>query len=182
MVRAHVDAFGAEFRKHRVYAESAAAQLEWPEMRVALDAEVNSVAVVMKHLGGNLRSRWTEPFTSDGEKPWRNRDGEFVDDFASRDELMAQWAAGWAALDGVLASVSDAELSREVLIRREPHTLALALTRSLAHASYHAGQIVQTARVLVSRAGRPWTTLTIPRGGSGAFNQAMGLLRPTAPP
>lgn len=173
MTRVVIEAFEAEFRRYRGLAEAAAAHLTWPEVRVALDPEVNSVAVIAKHVGGNLRSRWTEPFTADGEKPWRNRDAEFIDDFADREAMAAAWNAGFGALFGTLAGCADADLSRELKIRGEPHTLALALARSATHTSYHCGQIVQTARVLVSRAGREWKTLTIPRGGSEAFNRGM---------
>jgi hypothetical protein len=128
----------------------------------------------MKHVGGNLRSRWSEPFTTDGEKPWRNRDTEFVDDFADRAAMERAWAAGWAAVEGVLAGCTDADLGRELRIRGEPHTLSLALARSLAHTAYHCGQIVQAARVIASREGIEWKTLTVPRGGSAEHNRKMG--------
>ncbi len=169
-----IPAFAAEFRRYRIMAERAAGQLTWPQLRQSLDPEVNSIAVVMKHVAGNLRSRWTDAFTSDGEKPWRNRDSEFVDDFADRAALEAWWGAGWAPVESLLASCTDADLGRGLTIRGEPHTLALALTRSLSHTAYHCGQIVQMARVFASRSGAAWETLTIPRGGSGAFNQQLG--------
>ena len=174
MPRDLISAFTAEFRRYRNLAESAAAQLEWGELRIVLDPEVNSIAAIMKHVGGNLRSRWTEPFTTDGEKPWRDRDAEFVDDFADVGAMMAAWNAGWDVLEASLAGMTDADLGRMLRIRGEPHTLALALTRSSTLVSYHAGQIVQVARVLTSRAGTPWKTLTIARGGSAAFNEAKG--------
>lgn len=169
-----IGAIEAEFRRYRSLAEGAAAQLEWPMLRVPLDAESNSVAVIMKHIAGNLRSRWTDPFTTDGEKPWRNRDSEFVDDFADRAALEEAWTAGWAAVERVLAGCSDADLPRELRIRGEAHTLALALARSLAHTAYHCGQIVQVSRVLASRTGVAWNTLTVPRGQSAAHNRRMG--------
>jgi hypothetical protein len=175
MTRLVIDAFASEFARARRSADKAAAQLSWPQLRESLDPQTNSIAVVMKHLAGNLRSRWTDPFTTDGEKPWRNRDSEFIDDFPHRLALEHDWAAGWATLDAALASFTDADLHRTLTIRAEPHTLALALARSACHASYHAGQIVQTARVLASRAGTPWQTITIPRGGSTQFNQIKGL-------
>jgi hypothetical protein len=173
-----IGAFRAEFARYRRLAENAAAQVSWDGLRVALDAETNSIAVIMKHVAGNLRSRWTDVFTSDGEKPWRDRDTEFVDDFADRAALEAWWAAGWNTVDTTLAPCGDADLARIVMIRSEPHTLALALTRSVSHTAYHCGQIVQTARVLAAREGTPWKTLTIPRGGSAAFNAKMGHARP----
>lgn len=174
-MRPVIDAFAAEFRRARTLAEGAAGVLSFEQLRVALDPETNSIAIVMKHLGGNLRSRWTDPFTSDGEKPWRDRDREFVDDFADRAALEVCWSAGWSVLEAALAGFTDADLPRQLRIRNEPHTLALALARSCAHAAYHSGQIVQTARVIASRDGTPWRTLSIPRGGSAAFNARMGI-------
>ncbi len=172
------DAFAGEFARARRMAEQAASQLSWDQLRTPLDPETNSIAVIMKHLAGNLRSRWTDALTTDGEKPWRNRDSEFIDDFSDRPALDACWTEGWAVLDSALAGFTDADLERTVLVRAEPHSLALALTRSSCHAAYHAGQIVQAARVLASRAGADWNTLTIPRGGSAEFNANMGMSRP----
>jgi hypothetical protein len=169
-----IRAFESEFRRHRGLAEGAAAQVEWTPLRTPLDTQTNSIAVIMKHVAGNLRSRWTDPWTTDGEKPWRDRDREFIDDFADRAALEAWWRHGWGVLESALASFTDADLTRELRIRGEPHTLALALARSLAHTAYHCGQIVQTARVLASRRGTPWKTLTVPRGGSAAHNVSMG--------
>lgn len=172
--RLTVAAIDAEFKRYRGLAESAAAQLSWALLRLPLDPHANSIAVIMKHIGGNLRSRWTDPFTTDGEKPWRNRDSEFIDDFADRAALDAAWAAGWDAIERVLAQCTDADLARTLHIRGEPHTLALALARSLAHTAYHVGQIVQAARILASRGGIEWKTLTVPRGGSAEHNRRMG--------
>lgn len=169
-----IPAFTAEFRRYRTLAEGAAGQLNWEQLRFSLDKQTNSIAVIMKHIGGNLRSRWTDPFTTDGEKPWRNRDTEFIDDFADRAALEAVWGAGWATVESVLAGCTDADLSRELRIRSEPHTLALAMARSVTHTAYHVGQIVQASRVIASRAGVEWTTLTVPRGGSADHNRKMG--------
>lgn len=165
-----ISAFESEFRRARKLAEDAAAQLTFEQLRESLDPETNSIAVIMKHVGGNLRSRWTDALTSDGEKPWRNRDAEFIDDFADRASIVAAWEAGWRTVESQLALFTDADLARTLTIRGEPHTLALALARSCAHAAYHAGQIVQIARVLTSRAGGEWKTLTIARGKSADFN------------
>jgi hypothetical protein len=170
-----ISAVEGEFARYRRLAEGAAAQLTFEQMRVALDPEVNSVAVIMKHVGGNLRSRWTDALTTDGEKPWRDRDGEFVDDFASRQEIEAAWRAGWDVLETALRGWTDEDLGRELKIRREPHTLMMALQRSVTHCAYHSGQIVQTARVIASRAGLDWETLTVARGGSAAFNLTKGM-------
>jgi hypothetical protein len=169
-----IHAFAAEFARYRKLAEGAAGQLPWDQLRESLDPQTNSIAIVMKHVAGNFASRWTDPLTSDGEKSWRSRDREFIDDFADRAALEQAWANGWAVLDAALASFTDADLGRTLTIRGEPHTLALALTRSLSHTAYHCGQIVQSARVLASREGLPWKTLTVPRGGSADFNLKKG--------
>ncbi len=160
----------ASFRYHKNLADRAVAQTSDESLRRTLDAHTNSIAVVMKHVGGNLRSRWTDFLTTDGEKPTRNRDGEFVDAFASRQEVLDAWEAGWAAVFGALEGLADADFGRTVTIRGEAHSVALAAERSLAHTSYHVGQIVMLAR---HWAGDAWETLTIARGASGAHNQTV---------
>lgn len=157
------------FEANKRLADRAVEQLPDEKLHTALDPNTNSVAVIMKHVAGNLTSRWTDFLTSDGEKPWRNRDDEFVDTFTSRAELLAVWERGWACLLGALRGLTPEDLEKTVLIRGEPHSVPLAIERSLGHACYHVGQIVQVARVL---AGDQWTTLTIPRGGSEQFNRA----------
>jgi hypothetical protein len=158
----------ATFRSQKKLADGAVAQVSDEALRRPLDENTNSIAVIMKHVAGNLLSRWTDFLASDGEKPWRNRDEEFIDRFADRRELLAYWEAGWCAVFAALNSLSEADIGRTVTIRGEPHSVPLAIERSLAHTSYHVGQIV-----LLSRhwAGDAWNTLTIPRGGSTAFNQ-----------
>ncbi|HMP57757.1 MAG TPA: DUF1572 family protein [Gemmatales bacterium] len=166
--KALIDGALASFRSNKGWADKAVAQLPDDKMHVALDPNTNSIAVIMKHVAGNLLSRWTDFLTSDGEKPWRNRDDEFVDTFTSRDELLAYWESGWQRLFDTLTSLSPDDLGRTVTIRGEPHSVPLAIQRSLAHCGYHVGQIVLTARIL---AGERWTTITIPRGASASFNQ-----------
>ncbi len=163
------DAAVASFQYHKNLADRAVAQVSDEALHCTLDPHTNSIAVVMKHVAGNLRSRWTDFLTTDGEKPWRNRDDEFVDTFAMRAELLVVWNAGWGVLFNSLASLTDADFGRTVTVRGEPHSVALAVQRSLAHTSYHVGQIVLLAR---HWAGGTWETLTIPRGGSAAHNQA----------
>ena len=123
----------------------------------------------MKHVAGNLLSRWTDFLTTDGEKPWRTRDDEFVDSFHSRAELLECWERGWGCLLATLKSLKPEDLDKTVLIRGELHSVPLALARSLGHTCYHIGQIVQVARI---HAGARWSTLTIPKGGSEQFNKA----------
>jgi len=156
------------FRANKGWADKAVAQLSDEKLHVALDANTNSIAVIMKHVAGNLLSRWTDVLTSDGEKSWRNRDDEFVDTFKSRRELLDYWESGWNCLFQTLASLSAEDVLKTVSIRGELHSVPLAIHRSLAHCGYHAGQIVLIARIL---AENNWETITIPRGASAAFNQ-----------
>ena len=159
-----------EFRSQKSMADRAIAQLSFEQLRVPLDANTNSIAVIMKHVAGNLLSRWTDFLTTDGEKSDRDRDGEFVDTFGSREELIAFWERGWACVLGSLSSLRADDLTKTITIRGEPHGVIDATHRSLAHAGYHVGQIVQLARHL---AKDNWTTLTIPRGQSRQFNEQM---------
>ena len=157
------------FEANKRLADRAAEQVPDEKLHIALDANTNSIAVIMKHVAGNLTSRWTDFLTTDGEKPWRNRDDEFLDSFGSRAELMELWERGWVCLLNTLKSLTPENLQITVLIRGEPHSVPLALERSLGHTCYHIGQIVQVARI---HAGGKWNTLTIPRGGSEQFNKA----------
>ena len=156
------------FHGNKRLAERAIAQVSDDDLRCALDEHTNSIAVIMKHVAGNLLSRWTDFLTTDGEKPGRNRDDEFVDSFQSREEIVAFWERGWTCLFATLRSLNEEDLVRTVEIRGEPHTVPLAMARSLGHTCYHIGQIVQLARHI---AGEDWTTLTIPRGRSEEFNR-----------
>lgn len=156
------------FRAQKTLAEKAAQQMR-DEAFVRRPAEsFNSVAVVMRHVAGNLASRWRDFLTTDGEKPDRDRDAEFEDWPGTRDELMAHWKAGWRTLFDTLASLTDADASRTITIRGEPHTVALAVERSLAHTAYHVGQIVLLARLFAGK--QDWQWLTIPPGGSKQHN------------
>jgi hypothetical protein len=170
LARAFLDGSIDCFTANKGWADKAVAQLPDEKLRVALDPNTNSIAVIMKHVAGNLRSRWTDFLTADGEKPWRNRDDEFVDTFADRQDLIVWWESGWQALFQTLRSLSAEDLGKTVVIRGEPHSVPLAIQRSLAHFGYHVGQIMLTARIL---AGENWKTITIPRGGSAAFNQSV---------
>lgn len=156
------------FEANKRLADRAIEQVPDEKLHVALDEHTNSIAVIMKHVAGNLASRWTDFLTTDGEKPWRNRDDEFVDTFGNRAEVLKAWEKGWACLFGTLKGLRSEDLERTVTIRGEPHSVPLALARSLGHTCYHIGQIVQLAR---HHAGEAWDTLTIPRGGSTRFNQ-----------
>jgi hypothetical protein len=142
-------------------AERAIEQVADADLHKALDANTNSIAVITRHLAGNMRSRWTNFLTEDGEKSWRQRDGEFVDDNASRDELLANWQSGWQCFFDALQRLAPDDLTRTVHVRGHPQTAAGAILGQLAHYGQHVGQILLIARVL---AGDSWTVLTIPRG------------------
>ena len=152
----------ATFRSQKRLAERAIAQLSDEKLREPLDGNTNSVAVIMKHVAGNLLSRWTDLLTSDGEKPWRDRDGEFVDAFTSREEVQEIWERGWKCLFGTLSTLGGEDLNRIVRVRGREYTVIRAIDRQMSHYGYHVGQIVLTARLL---AKENWQTLTVPRGG-----------------
>jgi uncharacterized damage-inducible protein DinB len=140
--------FQHEFRRHRQLAERAMAQLDDEAFFRRPEKQVNPVALIVKHLAGNLRSRWTDLLTSDGEMPGRNRDDEFVvgpDD--SRSHLMAQWEAGWAALEATLDSLKPSDLEKTITIRGERHSVQQALLRGMSHVAYHTGQILYLVRL-----------------------------------
>jgi len=151
----------ATFRGQKALAERAVAQVADDDLHVALDENTNSIAVIMQHIAGNLLSRWTDFLTSDGEKPWRGRDGEFVDDGKSRDALFERWEKGWARLFETTAGLTEADLAKTITIRGHKQTVLSAVERAIAHFGYHIGQIVILARHL---AGDAWETLSIPRG------------------
>jgi Protein of unknown function (DUF1572) len=165
-----IDAIIKRFQAHKEMAEKAFGQISDAQLHQPLDENTNSIAVIAKHMSGNLRSRFTDFLTSDGEKPDRDRDSEFVDDIPDRPAFLAMWEAGWQCLFDAISPLTDSDLNKTINIRGEPHSVIDALLRQLSHHSYHTGQIVQLARYL---AKDKWTVLTIPRGGSRQFNAAM---------
>jgi hypothetical protein len=160
------------FRKHKELAEKAFRQVGEEGFFKKPGDHSNSIAVIIKHVAGNLASRWTDFLTTDGDKPWRDRDAEFVigpDD--SRRRLVAAWEGGWTALFQTLGNLREADLPKKVTIRGELHSVFQAIHRSLTHTSYHVGQIVYLSR-LVTKEG--WEWLTIPPGQSGLFHAEGG--------
>jgi hypothetical protein len=159
------------FRNYKRLGERAIAQLSDEELFHALDAEMNSVALNVKHLAGNMRSRWTDFLTTDGEKPDRNRDSEFViDEGTTREDVMRRWEEGWRTVFAAIEPLRAEDLMREVTIRALPHTVVMAINRQLTHYAYHVGQIVFLAKHFRSAA---WQSLSIPRGQSEAVNKSM---------
>jgi len=165
-----IEAITIRFKAYKEMTEKAFGQISDAQFHQPLDENTNSIAVIVKHMAGNLRSRFTDFLTSDGEKPDRDRDSEFVDDISDRPALLAKWNDGWDCLFDALSQLKDSDLSGTITIRGEPHSVIDALARQLSHHSYHVGQIVQLARFL---AKDKWMVLTIPRGGSQQFNAAM---------
>lgn len=166
----YIDEIFRSLRGHKRLADDAIAQLSDAQFFAVLDAESNSVAVIVKHMAGNMRSRWTDFLTSDGEKPDRNRDLEFVGPPQTRTALMAIWEEGWACVLTSLESLTDADITRTVTIRGEAHSVMQAISRQVAHYSYHCGQIVLLAKHLGADG---WTALTIPRGKSEDYNRCL---------
>ncbi len=169
-MQAFLDGAVHELRRLKELGERAIAQVPPESLGAALDGESNSIAILVQHLAGNMRSRWTDFLTSDGEKPWRRRDREFeAGPGVGAREMLEEWESGWACLFRALAELRPEDLSRTVTVRGEPHTVLEAIQRQLTHYAYHVGQIVLLARHL---AGAGWRSLSIPRGESEQFNAA----------
>jgi hypothetical protein len=167
----------AEYRRYKALADAALAQVPEPQLSAPGPSNGNSLTTICWHIAGNLQSRFTEFLTADGEKPWRQREEEFAPRTVSRETLLAKWAAGWEVLFSTLATLKDADLETTVTIRRQPLAVHEALHRSLAHISYHVGQIVYLAHVMC---GSQWKYLSIPPGASEAYNAQPTLEKPSA--
>lgn len=156
------------FLYNKTLAERAIAQVSDEQLFTTLDHEANSIAILVKHIAGNMRSRWTGFLTTDGEEPDRHRDTEFEAPPPTREALLALWEDGWQRLFTAIDPLTDADLTRTVTIRGEPHSVMQAINRQMAHYSLHIGQIVLLAKHF---AHDHWQSLSVPRGGSTAFNQ-----------
>jgi len=156
------------FRYYKGLVERALAQLSDEELLAVLDGEANSIAVIVKHLTGNMRSRFTDFLTSDGEKPGRDRDAEFENPPGSRAELMALWEDGWQCVFTAIEPITEEDLQRSITIRGEAHSVMQAINRQVAHYAYHCGQIVLLAKHFKSD---QWQTLSIPRRKSADYNR-----------
>lgn len=154
-------------RYYKKLAERAISQATDPQLYQRLDEDANSIAIVMQHMAGNMKSRWTNLLLEDGEKPWRNRDSEFEQPPATRVALLQLWEAGWDCVFQALESLTDADMSRTVPIRGEAHSVMQAINRQIAHYAYHCGQIVLLAKHFQHA---QWTSLTVPKGKSAEFN------------
>jgi Protein of unknown function (DUF1572) len=158
----------AIFRQFKKLADAAIAQLSDEQLQTSIDPESNSVAIIVKHMSGNMRSRWTDFLTTDGEKPDRDRDSEFEEPPTTRTALLSLWENGWSCLFGALEELTDADLGRTIPIRGEAHSVMQAINRQVAHYSYHCGQIVFLGKHLKSS---EWKCLSVPRKQSADFNR-----------
>jgi hypothetical protein len=172
-----VDSIRAEYTRYKALGEGAITQLSDEQLCVTAAPNANSIATIVWHLSGNFRSRFTDFLTSDGEKPDRRRDEEFERRSVSREELLAKWNAGWEVVLSSVGALRDDDLHRTVTIREQPHLVYEALHRSLAHTSYHVGQIVLLAKHL---RGDGWKYLSIPPGQSATYNQNPANEKPAA--
>lgn len=160
----------AEFLKYKAMADKSISRLSEDELHWQPNSVSNSIAIIMKHMAGNMISRWTDFLTTDGEKPDRYRDREFEDEKESRKELIAAWEQGWKIFTDTMHSLKPEDMMATVYIRKEPHTVVKAFVRQLTHYGYHVGQIVYLAREIK---GEQWESLSIPKGKSEEFNKNM---------
>jgi uncharacterized damage-inducible protein DinB len=162
-----IEDFRSELERYRLLAEKALAQMPDEALNTVTAPDGNSAAMIVRHMSGNLVSRFTNFLTEDGEKPERDRDGEFADAVYTREEMDEWWKTGWSVLRDTLAGLGDDDLVRTVTIRQQPMTVHAALCRALAHQAYHVGQLVLLARMT---AEGEWQSLSIPKGGSRQYN------------
>ncbi|SDQ93101.1 DUF1572 family protein [Flagellimonas zhangzhouensis] len=159
-----------EFHRYKTMGDATFDQLSEEDMHWKYAETDNSIAVIVKHLAGNMLSRWTQFLTEDGEKSWRNRESEFVDSLTSKEEILAYWEKGWNCLFTALDGINTSNFDSKIKIRGEAHTIVEAINRQLAHYPNHVGQIAYIGKMIK---GNDWISLSIPKGGSDAFNKSM---------
>jgi hypothetical protein len=163
----YLESVKKQFLYYKMLGEKAMDQLEPEQLFTAINEDTNSIAAIVKHISGNMLSRWTDFLTSDGEKEWRNRDAEFENDLQSKEEVLEIWNKGWNCLENALESLKPEQLSDIIYIRNEGHTVIEAINRQLAHYPYHVGQIVFYAKQLKKSSSE---SLSIPKNKSGNYN------------
>lgn len=164
----YLDSIRKQFEYYQSLGEKTFNQVNDDQLFWQPNAESNSIAMVVKHLHGNMLSRWTNFLTEDGEKEWRQRDAEFDNDLKDREELLSKWNEGWSCLFSAIKPLNPDDLERIVYIRNMGHTVMEALNRQLAHYSYHVGQIVFLGKLIKDE---DWASLSIPKGGSKVYNE-----------
>ncbi len=163
----YLESVRKQFEYYKMLGEKTFSQLADDKLFWQYNEDSNSIATIVKHLSGNMLSRWTDFLTSDGEKEWRNRDAEFENDITSREELLEKWNEGWSCLFNALRSLTTYDLEKVIYIRNQGHTVVEAINRQLAHYPYHIGQIVFIGKMVSEK---PWVSLSIPKGDSKTFN------------
>lgn len=158
----------AQFQYYKLLGEKTFVQLTDEQLFWQYNEESNSIATIVKHMAGNMLSRWTDFLTTDGEKEWRNRESEFENDIKTREELVLVWQKGWQCLFDALVSITEDDLEKEIFIRNQGHTVVEAINRQLAHYPYHVGQIVFLGKMMCNK---NWNSLSIPRGNSKKYNE-----------
>jgi hypothetical protein len=167
METGYLESVRKQFELYKLLAEKTFSQVPDDKLFWQYNEESNSIATIVKHLAGNMLSRWTDFLNSDGEKEWRQRDAEFENDVTGRNELLAKWNEGWSCLFNALDSITEVDLQREIFIRNQGHTVMEAISRQLAHYPYHVGQIVFIGKMVCND---KWSSLSIPRGNSKEYN------------
>jgi hypothetical protein len=166
--RQYIEAAKKQFEQYKILGEKTFSQLTDEQLFEQISSESNSIGTIIKHLWGNMLSRWTDFLTTDGEKEWRERDEEFENDINTRNEMIEKWEAGWACLFNALNSISDSDLSKVIYIRNQGYTILEAINRQLTHYAYHIGQIVFIGKMLKDK---NWISISIPKGASKEYNQ-----------
>ena len=164
----YLESIKKQFEFYKLLGEKTIAQLPDEKLYWQYNKESNSIAIIVKHLWGNMLSRWTDFLTSDGEKQWRERDAEFENDINTREELLAKWNEGWSCLFDAINPLTDEDLEKEIFIRNMGHSVTEAINRQLAHYAYHVGQIVFIGKMI---SNEDWVSLSIPRGDSKNYNE-----------
>ncbi len=157
-----------QFKHFKERAEKAIAQLSEEELHWKPNEESNNIAIIIKHLSGNMHSRWVDFLTTDGEKPYRDRDSEFIDDFQTKEQLMQKWEDGWKLLFNTIENLKENDLHKTVTLRQQPISVLQAIQIEVAHISYHLGQIIYIGKQIKDK---EWTILSIPKNGSKEFNK-----------
>lgn len=168
MTNDYLDSVRIQFEYYKVLGDKTFSQMKDDRLFRKYNDASNSIAIIVKHLWGNMLSRWTDFLTSDGEKKFRNRDAEFENDIKSREELLNKWNEGWTCLFNAINSLTTNDLDKIIYIRNQGHTVTEAINRQLAHYSYHIGQIVFLGKMLAENG---WTSLSIPKGNSRSYNK-----------
>lgn len=168
MANNYLESVTKQFEYYKQLGDKTFAQLHEQDLFRQYNEESNSIATVVKHLWGNMLSRWTDFLTSDGEKEWRNREGEFDNDINTKEEVLQKWEEGWKVLFDTLRALKEDDLEKIIYIRNQGHTVMEAINRQLAHYPYHVGQIVYLGKMWAQQ----WQSLSIPRGRSQAYNEA----------